>query len=33
LLEYGEQHQGHHQPHCNFRKPLIIQAKLQYWRK
>ena len=29
LLEHSEQHQGYYQPDRNFRKPLIIQTRLQ----
>ena len=29
LLEHGEQHHGNDQPYGNFRKPLIVQARLQ----
>jgi hypothetical protein len=32
LFEHGEQHQADHQPNGNFRKPLIVQAKLQKGR-
>jgi hypothetical protein len=32
LFEHGKQHQADDQPNCNFRKPLIIQAKLPLGR-